>query len=69
MIINDLYSLVLPRLEELQQPRNVHFQSAGDEVMARAVAEHILHGLKTEQGTDPVVRTLPGNNFADTENT
>lgn len=45
--VNDLYSLVLPRLEELQQPRNVHFTEAGHDVLARAVADSILSALRS----------------------
>lgn len=36
--INDLYSLVLPQLEKLQRPANVHFVPAGSESLAQQVA-------------------------------
>jgi acyl-CoA thioesterase-1 len=39
--INDLYGLVLPRMEELQRPNNVHFLEIGSEVLA----EHITNLL------------------------
>jgi len=47
VVVNDLYSLVLPRIEALQQPRNVHFTEAGHEVLARAVADSILSALRS----------------------
>jgi len=43
--VDDLYSLVNPRLEELQQPANVHYTAAGYDVLARQVAESILRAL------------------------
>lgn len=39
--INDLYTLVLPRLHDIQKPVNVHFQPAGSELLAGEVARHI----------------------------
>ncbi|MCX6853571.1 MAG: SGNH/GDSL hydrolase family protein [Verrucomicrobia bacterium] len=40
--INDLYTLVQPRMKELQiQPANVHFIPAGSEVLAEAVVKAI----------------------------
>jgi arylsulfatase A-like enzyme len=39
--INDLYSHVLPKLTELQQPVNVHFGKAGSEYLAKQVAASI----------------------------
>ena len=44
--VNDLHALVRPKLEEYQQPRNVHFAPAGSEAMAGQVAQHILGALK-----------------------
>jgi len=44
--VNDLYSFVLPRMEELQRPNNVHFTEAGSQVLAGEVAQAILKGLK-----------------------
>jgi acyl-CoA thioesterase-1 len=44
--INDLYSLALPRLKEIQQPVNVHFTPAGSEALAAPVAEKISAALK-----------------------
>jgi acyl-CoA thioesterase-1 len=42
---NDLWSLVKPRLAELQIPRNVHFTTAGSTVMAKQVAQRIQSAL------------------------
>ena len=37
---------VLPRLEELQQPKNVHFKAEGSRVMAVQVAAYITEALR-----------------------
>jgi lysophospholipase L1-like esterase len=39
--INDLYSYVLPRMEKLQRPKNVHFTEKGYQVIGNEVAEII----------------------------
>ena len=39
--IDDLYSLVLPRMAELQRPDNVHFTDAGYAVLGETVASSI----------------------------
>ena len=39
--VDDLYALALPRMTELQPPRNVHFTEAGAEVLAAQVARSI----------------------------
>jgi lysophospholipase L1-like esterase len=44
--INDLHALVQPRVKELQLANNLHFRSAGNEVLARQVADSILAALK-----------------------
>lgn len=44
--IDDLYSLVLPRLKTLQAEDGVHFTPAGSEVLAEQVAESIRRALK-----------------------
>ena len=44
--INDLYSFALPRLEEIQRPKNVHFTKPGSEKLAEQVAKSILKGLE-----------------------
>ncbi|TAN38712.1 MAG: SGNH/GDSL hydrolase family protein [Verrucomicrobia bacterium] len=43
--LDDLYTLILPKLKELQRPRNVHFSDKGSEVLAQHVAESILQEL------------------------
>ncbi|MCA1964542.1 MAG: SGNH/GDSL hydrolase family protein [Prosthecobacter sp.] len=46
VIVNDLYSLVRPRMKELQiQPANVHFTPAGSEVLATAVVKAVRTAL------------------------
>ncbi len=39
--VNDLYSFVLPRMQELQRPNNVHFTEEGSEALGEQVAEMI----------------------------
>lgn len=43
--INDLYALALPRLAEIQTPRNVHFTPAGYVELAKQVVAAILKAL------------------------
>ncbi|NQT83327.1 sialate O-acetylesterase [bacterium] len=43
--INDLHGFALPRLKELQQPRNVHFSDKGSRALAERVAASILAAL------------------------
>ena len=43
--IDDLHAYVMPRLAELQLPKNVHFKPAGDEALGDAVAASILAAL------------------------
>ncbi len=43
--VNDLYTYVLPQLETLQQPKNVHFTEAGSKALAQEVTKHILHAI------------------------
>jgi len=43
--IDDLYSVVAPRLADLQLPKNVHFRPAGYNVLAEQVAESIKADL------------------------
>lgn len=42
---DDLYSLALPRLAEIQRPANVHFSDAGSRVLGEQVAAEILKAL------------------------
>jgi acyl-CoA thioesterase-1 len=43
--INDLYSYVLPRMEKLQRPKNVHFMENGSKALGEKVAQSILEYL------------------------
>ena len=43
--VNDLYSFVLPRMEELLRPNNVHFTEEGSKALARQVADVITRYL------------------------
>ena len=43
--INDLHAFVLPRMEELLLPNNVHFRPAANPELAGIVAEHIREAL------------------------
>ncbi len=43
--INDLYSLVLPRINKLQRPNNVHFNSKGSEFLATQVIKSIMDSI------------------------
>lgn len=41
ILVNDLYAFVLPRMDELQRPNNVHFTEAGSRALAGQVAKVI----------------------------
>ncbi len=43
--IDDLYSFAMPRLEDIQRPRNVHFTEEGSELLAEQVAKSIQKAL------------------------
>jgi acyl-CoA thioesterase-1 len=43
--VDDLYGLVTPRLKELLPRANVHFEAAGYDLLAAAVAEHVRRAL------------------------
>jgi hypothetical protein len=43
--VNDLHAFVVPRQQEIQQPRNVHFTTAGYELLAERVADCIEAAL------------------------
>ena len=45
ILVNDLYAFVLPRMEALQRPSNVHFTEAGSRALAEQVAEVIKEQL------------------------
>ena len=42
IIVNDLYAFMLPRMNEMQQPENVHFNPEGYNALAKKVADRIL---------------------------
>jgi len=44
--VDDLYGYALPRLEELQEPVNVHFTEEGSKKLAEQVAASILRALE-----------------------
>lgn len=46
VVINDLYSFALPRMQALQIPNNVHFTKEGSAVLAEEVARVIRQHLK-----------------------
>jgi acyl-CoA thioesterase-1 len=45
IMVNDLYAYVLPRMEELQRPSNVHFTEVGSRALAEQVAKVINDNL------------------------
>jgi acyl-CoA thioesterase-1 len=45
IVVNDLYAFMLPRLSELQLPRNVHFKPEGYKALAVKVVERIKETL------------------------
>ncbi|HRI89576.1 MAG TPA: SGNH/GDSL hydrolase family protein [Candidatus Hydrogenedentes bacterium] len=44
--VNDLCSFALPKLAEIQMPKNVHFTKDGSKVLGAEVAKHIEAALK-----------------------
>ena len=46
VVINDLYSLALPRLKEIQKKRDVHFNQKGSQLLGEQVASSILTALQ-----------------------
>ena len=45
--VNDLYKFSLPRLNELQQPKNVHFTKQGSIALAQEVQKHVMMAIAT----------------------
>tara|TARA_B100001057_G_scaffold238907_1_gene239161 strand:+ start:734 stop:1408 length:675 start_codon:yes stop_codon:yes gene_type:complete len=43
--INDLYTLVLPRINQLQRPNNVHFNAKGSEFLAELVIKSVMESI------------------------
>ena len=46
--INDLHTFILPRLAEVQQPKNVHFTASGSKLLGEEVAAQVRHALETK---------------------
>ncbi len=46
VMINDLYNFMLPRMNELQLPKNVHFKPEGYQALAEKVVERIKEVLR-----------------------
>lgn len=40
--VNDLYAFVLPRIGDLQRPKNVHFTESGSKALAEQVSNYII---------------------------
>ena len=53
--VNDLYALVLPRMTELQPPRNVHFTEPG----AAALAAQVAGSIRDALGAAPTTGGVP----------
>ena len=43
--VNDLHAFILPRMEQLQRPVNVHFTEDGSKALGKLVAESIMDYL------------------------
>ncbi len=43
--INDLYTLILPHVDKVRVPRDVHFRSEGSDIMTKQIAEKIEKAL------------------------
>ena len=54
--VNDMYGFALPRLNEFQEPNDVHFKPIGSESLARQVADRISHRLPKGQTRSPAPR-------------
>lgn len=49
IVINDLYGYVLPRMDELQRHKNVHFTEEGSRILGNKVAKAILDNLEQKE--------------------
>ena len=47
--INDLHGFALPKLAEIQLPKNVHFTPKGSEVLAKQVVKSIEDALSRKK--------------------
>lgn len=45
VIVNDVYTFVLPQLKRLQKPKNVHFTEDGSKALAQEVARYISKAI------------------------
>ena len=50
VVVDDLYSFALPRLEEIQKKQNVHFYENGSQMLAEQVAFSIFGALEEKTG-------------------
>lgn len=50
--VNDLCAAIAEQLEELQQPKNVHFNKAGSQFLAEKVADTILAAIESDGSDD-----------------
>lgn len=64
--INDLHSFVLPRMEELQRPVNVHFTAEGSKQLAAQVVKSINNSLKATR-TAPSISAQKANKLSKAE--
>lgn len=49
IVINDLHAFALPKLKEIQQPKNVHFTPQGSAALAKQVTQAIEAALSKRQ--------------------
>ena len=57
--INDLYEVILPEQEKLQNKNDVHFSAVGSKVLAQAVADSILQSLPAQPAATPAAASQP----------
>ena len=50
VVINDLFAAITPRLKELQNPKDVHFNAAGYKFLGQCVAASVTQHLAAESG-------------------
>jgi acyl-CoA thioesterase-1 len=51
IVVNDLYAYALPRLGEIQRPRDVHFTAEGSRLLAEQVAKSVRAALARRQAS------------------
>ena len=52
---DDLYAAVAPHLAEVQNKNDVHFNTAGYDILGRQVAAEILEAIKSKPAVQAVV--------------